>query len=329
MIFSTATSPKDADFIELFKHQVVHNAPYSAFIEKKGININNITNWKEIPAVPTDAFKSNSNPASFDTSKHQVTTFLTSGTTTDKRGSHHFRSTQLYDESIIAGWKSLDIPGLHPDTLFLTPSSNEAPQSSLSHMMETLKSRFSPDAKFLLSEGNLDMDTFSKAIQSQRPISIIGTALAFLQLFENLAVNDEKYTLPTGSWAMETGGYKGTNKSLTKEELYTLFTHHLGLPEEDIWNEYSMTELSSQFYTRGIGAPHRGPAWTRIKVISPETLQPVQSGEMGYLVIYDLANYDSCLAIMTQDLAIYHDERSFTLIGRDPSALPRGCSRSL
>jgi len=127
---------------------------------------------------------------------------------------------------------------------------------------------------------------------------------------------------------METGGYKGTNKSLTKEELYTQFQHYLSIESTHIWNEYSMTELSSQFYTSAIGNPHQGPHWTRIKVIDPETKQPVAPGELGYLVIYDLANIDSCLAILTQDIAIYHNPNSFTLIGRDPSALPRGCSRS-
>jgi hypothetical protein len=67
----------------------------------------------------------------------------------------------------------------------------------------------------------------------------------------------------------------------------------------------------------------------KIRVLDPETDRDVQVGEMGYLVIYDLANSDSVCAIRTQDLAIYHDEYSFTLIGRDPSALPRGCSRSI
>ena len=90
-----------------------------------------------------------------------------------------------------------------------------------------------------------------------------------------------------------------------------------------------MTELSSQFYTNAIGNPHIAPPWTHIEVINPETNLPVLAGETGYLVIYDLANVDSVIGIRTQDLAIYHSPQSFTLIGRDPSALPRGCSRSL
>ena len=253
------------------------------------------------------------------------TTFLTSGTTTDQKGAHHFQTTATYETAIIERWKHCGLPSFNP-TFILTPTAAEAPQSSLSHMMETLRKELVPDAKFIFSNNHIDLDALQLAVAAGKPITLLGTALAFLSLFEQL---DSPLPLPSGSWAMETGGYKGSSKSLTKDQLYTLFNEKLNLSEDCIWNEYSMTELSSQFYTNGIGKPHQAPPWTRILVIDPETNQPVQPGEMGYLVIYDLANLDSCLAIRTQDLAIYHDSQSFTLIGRDPSALPRGCSRSI
>ncbi len=126
---------------------------------------------------------------------------------------------------------------------------------------------------------------------------------------------------------METGGYKGTGRELSKDDLYDLFESHLGLPAECIVNEYSMTELSSQFYTRGLNAPHQCPSWTRTQVINPETLQPADT---GYLTIVDLANVGSCLAIATQDLAKKSTSASqgFHLLGRDPNAIARGCSRA-
>jgi len=90
-----------------------------------------------------------------------------------------------------------------------------------------------------------------------------------------------------------------------------------------------MTELSSQFYTNDLDKPHKAPPWTRVKVVDPETNQQVDPGQTGYLQIYDLANLDSVFAIRTQDLAVFHDHSTFTLIGRDPSAVARGCSRSI
>lgn len=311
-------------FLDLYHHQYRQNLAYRKYCDL--VVIKGVFEIHDIPALPTDAFKHDPNPTSLNAADI-TTTFLTSGTTADTKGSHHFSSTTTYDASIIAGWKYCQLPELH-QTLILTPSSSEAPHSSLSHMMETIKRELAPTATFILSEGKLDHQAIIDFATSGTPLTLLGTALAFLQLFDILETLPP-IQLPAASWALETGGYKGTSRSLTKEKLYQKFHTHLGIPADQIWNEYSMTELSSQFYTRGLGNPHTAPPWTSIKVIHPETNLPVKPGEIGYLIIYDLANIDSVMAIRTQDLAIFHDSQSFTLIGRDPSALPRGCSRSL
>ena len=57
--------------------------------------------------------------------------------------------------------------------------------------------------------------------------------------------------------------------------------------------------------------------------------KPAAEGEVGYLEIIDLANLDSVSVLRTQDLAIATGERSFILIGRDPAAVARGCSRGV
>ncbi len=88
-----------------------------------------------------------------------------------------------------------------------------------------------------------------------------------------------------------------------------------------------MTELSSQFYTRGLCRPHLHAPWARGLVIDPETNTEVSDGATGVLRLFDAANLGSCAAIQTRDLAIRRGEH-FELIGRDPAALPRGCSRA-
>jgi hypothetical protein len=47
------------------------------------------------------------------------------------------------------------------------------------------------------------------------------------------------------------------------------------------------------------------------------------------LRIVDLANLWSAQAVLTQDLAIAKPDGGFLLLGRDPNALPRGCSRAM
>ncbi|MCP5535685.1 MAG: hypothetical protein H7A51_05545 [Akkermansiaceae bacterium] len=317
--------------LRVFKHQFDNNTAYQNHCKALGVAPENLTHWHEIPAVTTDAFKFVECPlVTFPIGQTQKT-FLTSGTTSELKGCHHFPSLDLYDRSITASWQELALP--RPEnSIFLTPEPGHAPHSSLSHMMGVLSDTHSRKSIWAVdASGRLDMESITAAVTGNRPVALLGTALAYLHLFEQLT---HPLTLPPGSWAMETGGYKGTMRQLEKGDLYRMFTNKLGLAPDSIINEYSMTELSSQFYTRGLAHPHTGPSWTRVRVINPFTETDALAGEPGHLVIYDLANLHSVMAIRTQDLAsrsgadLADGRNAFTLLGRDPSALPRGCSRA-
>lgn len=302
----------------IFQFQRENNAPYRQFCKFQKTPAT-LTDWRKIPAVPTGAFrqaKLMAFPAAEATS-----TFRTSGTTGEGYGSHHFASLRLYEASILAAWSALELPAL--PQIVLTQRPGDAPHSSLCHMMGTLGA-LGPQTWCIDSGGGLDLAAVRQAA-STGPVLLLGTALAFLHLFERLG--EERLELAPGSLAMETGGYKGTGRTLAKAELYARFERTLGLKPDAILNEYSMTELSSQWYTRGLGAPHHGPAWTRALVIDPETGRETPDGERGMLRLLDLANLGSVLAIQTQDLAIRRGD-GFELLGRDPTAIPRGCSRS-
>src|SRR5690349_15573504 len=43
--------------LALFAHQFAHNGPYAAFCRARGRTPETVTAWREIPAVPTNAFK--------------------------------------------------------------------------------------------------------------------------------------------------------------------------------------------------------------------------------------------------------------------------------
>lgn len=311
--------------LNLFSSQYHRNTVYQSYCDSIDITPCKINDWHSIPAVTTDTFKLLESPIIAYPANDILHTFTTSGTTQETKGQHHFPSLKNYEQSIIQCWEQLSLP--KPENcIFLTPKPEDSPNSSLAHMMGVLDTTYSATSIWAINhDGGLNIQAIKEAQTSEQPIALLGTALAFLHLFENLSA---PLDLPTGSWAMETGGYKGTQTSLNKEELYEMFHRYLGIKENTIINEYSMTELSSQFYTQGIGKKHTGPSWTRIRVIDPVTGKDAPKGGLGYLVIYDLANVHSVMAIRTQDIAIAHDDRSFTLIGRDPSALPRGCSRS-
>jgi hypothetical protein len=285
-------------------------APYKAYCRA----IKEPSSWPEIPAIPLSAYR-NAPIRSFPADE-TIRSFRTSGTTGEGYGEHHFRSLELYRTAATAGWERA---GLRKDNLFcLLPSPNESPHSSLSCMGGWLAS---PQRFFFK-----DWDKLIVAVsREKKPVVLFGTALAFLDVFEQLG--NREIRLPAGSAAVETGGYKGTKRDLPKSEFYAYFKRHLGIDAKAVWNEYGMTELSSQFYSRGLGNPHRGAPWVRALVIDPESGQECADGETGILRIFDLANTGSCCAIQTRDLAIRRGE-NFELIGRDPAALPRGCSRT-
>jgi len=269
--------------------------------------------WQDIPAVPVAAFKT-SDLRCFPADR-TIRTFETSGTTGGRPGNHHFCSLSLYLHAATRGWLGAGLPA--DAILSLIPRAAEAPRSSLSQMASWL---VPGDRSFFNRREDL-----LRALEDAPKAVLFGTALAFLDFFEGLG--DRSVELPEGSLAVETGGYKGTRRGMPKPELYRLFQKHLGLREDSVWNEYGMTELSSQFYTHGLGRPHLSPHWARGLVVDPGTGAEVEEGETGMLRLFDVANLGSVLAIQTRDLAIRRGG-DFELLGRDPAALPRGCSLS-
>jgi hypothetical protein len=291
------------------------NAPYAKWCGSESAP----KTWREIPVVPQAMFKAYR--ISCFSPDQTTATFLTSGTTGETRGAHHFLNTRLYHAAALAGWRRLRRP--QQRSLILTQSPADAPNSSLVSMFGCLAAEFGGEF-FCDSAGRLDFARLERALQTSEPVALFGTALAFLNLFEWLG--ERRIALPAGSYALETGGFKGSGREIPKADLYALFEKHLALRADDVINEYGMCELSSQFYTNGLGGLHTCGPWMRALVVSPVNSEEVALGGTGVLRIFDLANLGSSLAIQTGDLAIRH-EHGFELLGRAPSEPPRGCSR--
>ena len=246
------------------------------------------------------------------------------GTTAETRGRHYFEETGTYRLSILEGWRSAGLP-VSPRRLFLSRPPRHMPESSLTFMFDTLASD-RPGAEWLFDDdGELHRSVIEEVCAVGEPVLLFGTALAFLGMCEN---KEAPPALPPGSWVFQTGGYKGLHRDTAADDLHALISDVLHVPEDRVINEYGMTELSSQCYAVGAEAAHRAPPWLRVRSIHPETGKAQAPGEAGYLVFYDLANVGSVLAVRTQDFGVALDHSSFFLHGRDPGALPRGCSRS-
>ncbi|HEX2486675.1 MAG TPA: AMP-binding protein [Myxococcota bacterium] len=327
----------DALARDLFAFQVAHCPPYARFCEARGRTPERVASWREIPAVPTGAFKELA-LRSFPPER-TCKVFRTSGTTDERRGALHLDTVTVYEASLGPTFERFVLPDLAPGerALFavLAAAPGEAPDSSLSHMFGALLARRGAEgSRFFVRGGRLDVDALLKALgaaaQRPEPIALCGTAFAFVHLLEALEAGGRALRLPETARLMETGGFKGRARERSRDELYAELEARLGVPPARVVNQYGMTELGSQFYDsvlREPDAPRRklGPPWARARVVDPESGEECAPGEVGLLAVVDLANTGSVLALQTADVARSLGD-GFELVGRAPGAEARGCS---
>jgi hypothetical protein len=327
--------------LELFTLQFKHNSAYRKICEARSLTPEVVEHWTQIPAMPSAVFKELELTSLAP--DERTTTFHSSGTTGQEPGRHFHNAASLavYDASL---WKWFQLHfGDAGELIFLTPNQNAAPRSSLVHMFETVRQKFTlPESNFTgkLSDDNAWTVDFAATTQklnvacdTGKPLTLLGTAFSFVHLLDHLAENHLQFQLPKDSRVMETGGYKNRSRTLPKAELHALITNQLGIATDNIVCEYGMSELSSQAYDCEIHHPppiiqhriFRFPPWARVQIISPESGREAGDGETGLIRVFDLANVFSVAAIQTEDLGIRRGD-GFELAGRAQLAEIRGCS---
>jgi hypothetical protein len=327
--------------LRVFAHQFACNRPYRLYCERRGATPETVRDRRAVPAVPADAFKAAALVCAGPAGARAV--FRTSGTTggADRRGAHHFPELALYDAALRAGFRAHLLPdGARLRIVSLVPPPEAHPDSSLSHMAGEVAGAFGAEGGgwYVTPEGGIEAAGLARALRAAEadaaPVCLFGTAFAFLHWLDGLAPG-ERFRLPEGSRLMDTGGFKGRAREVTRRELYDALTRTLGLPQAWCVNEYGMTELSSQFYDGVAGrAPavearwHAGPGWVRTEATDPESLAPLPHGEVGVLRHHDLANLHSVAAIQTADLGVTSPE-GFRVLGRASGAEARGCSLAM
>lgn len=326
---------------ELFQYQYENNGVYRGVCLQQNLAPDRVTAWREIPAVTTSAFKAV--PLACFPLNEATAVFHTSGTTQQRTGKHYFRTLDFYRAAMrrsFAHWCLA--PHKKMRLFFLGPTAEYFPNSSLGYMFSGLRDEFGDEhsASFFSPDGvnTAALQTaLEKAISENTPVFILGTALALLECMEVLRRGNRIFKLPAGSRILDTGGYKGRQIEVSREEFQNRLSETFGVPREYLLNEYGMTELSSQFYeSRLPGIPnyasrftpyalHSSPPWVRVVAVDPENLTVLPDGATGLLRIFDLANVGSVLAIQTEDLGRAWQDR-LELIGRAHGAELRGCS---
>ncbi|SDD02049.1 Acyl-protein synthetase, LuxE [Paenibacillus sp. UNCCL117] len=328
--------------LEVFAYQFKHIPAYRKYCQARRKSPLTVRSWTEIPPLPIQAFKELT--LSCEPVEEAQAVFMTSGTTqADKRGKNYHPTLEVWDASMAPPFKRYVLPDRERMTIFvLSPAEDVNRNSSLSRYLSRSVELFGePDSRLFFSpERGIDLQEVLAALQRReaegRPVLLMGATFAFVHLLDACEEQGIHIRLPEGSRLFDTGGLKGQAREVTPEELYAHIERHLGVKREDCVNMYGMTELSSQLYDRHIrsrslqekpGHEHEkaGGPWIRTLVLDPDTLKPVADGEPGVLAHFDLANWNSSLAILTEDLG-YRTERGLVLLGRIQGSEARGCS---
>ena len=302
--------------LEVFKHQFKNNKVYRSFCDLINRHPSDVTKVAQIPFLPIEFFKLREVLSSTEKVEE---TFTSSGTTGSVTSKHFVTDINFYKQSYLNGFSHFYGNIKEYTVLALLPNYLERNGSSLVFMVDDLiaKSKNS-DSGFYLN----NLDELAKKIinldKKGQKILLIGVSFALLDLIEK-----QQFKLKN-TIIMETGGMKGRRKELIRNELHQLLQDGFGVDE--IHSEYGMTELLSQAYSKGNGV-YETPPWMKILTRDTEdalTILPTEKA--GGINIIDLANYNSCSFIATQDLGKVYQNGTFEIIGRFDNSDIRGCN---
>lgn len=302
--------------LEVFRHQFTNNKVYRSFCDLLFKHPSEVTTIAEIPFLPIQFFKQREVIASKLSSEIIFTSSGTTGNTTSK---HFVTDISWYTQSYRKAFAKFYGPIEEYVVLALLPNYLEREGSSLVHMVaDFIEQSSHPESGFYLNNLNELARTLSEVDQAGKKVLLIGVSFALLDLIEQ-----HEFSLQN-TVVMETGGMKGRRKELIRQELHQILQKGFGVTT--IHSEYGMTELLSQAYSNGKGI-FKCPAWMRVFVRDTEDpLTLLQTGKSGGINIIDLANYNSCSFIATQDLGKVYSDASFEIIGRFDNSDIRGCN---
>ena len=302
--------------LEIFHYQYRNNLIYREFTDRLAVKISKIKHYLQIPFLPIELFK-----------KFEIITgkakpslvFLSSGTTGSVQSKHYITDVKVYEESFRRCFEIFYGNKSDYCILALLPSYLERENSSLVYMINDLIEKSdNPDSGFYLNNYDELINKLYSLKNSGKKVILFGVTFALLDIAE-------KYSLDFPDLiVIETGGMKGRKKEIIRQELHEILCRGFGV--KTIYSEYGMTELLSQAYSKG-GGIFKTPPWMKILIRDiNDPLTIIGNNKSGGINVIDLANYNSCSFIATQDLGKLFKDGSFEVLGRFDTSDIRGCS---
>ena len=302
--------------LDIYNFQYENNMVYQNYCNMICKDPTDVNEINKIPFLPISFFKTKKILSNDNFER----VFYSSGTTTNSRSKHFISSLKLYQKSFINNFKLNYSDITQYRILALLPNYYDNKDSSLIYMIEKLikltkskESGFFLDDYFNLSKKLIELDT-----KKERKTILIGVPYALLDMidFNQFKLNN--------TIIMETGGMKGRRKEMVRTELHQKLKRGFGVSK--IHSEYGMTELLSQAYSKGDGI-FKTPSWMKVIIRDINDAQNLDfNKKSGAINIIDLANYNSCSFIATDDMGKHVNDDEFELIGRVDNSDIRGCN---
>lgn len=324
--------------LKQFLYQYQENDFYRNLCRSQGINPDQVTNWWQIPAVPTEAFKK-SIIASFPLSETELS-LLTSGTTSpETRGKIYRDKSSL--EIIKKCNYILTKEFLFPDVermrmILLIPSPKVALGMPMAYGLEEAKREFgTAESEYYITPRGLEVDKLITALfevqEKNEPVCVIGATSGFIYLFNICREKGLEFELPEGSRVCDGGGYQGTFGECSRDQYYALVEEFLGVPWHMCVNALGMGESGTNYFDNVLRDFCRGEVvkerhkvdlpWTRTIVVGVRTGKRLPEGELGLIRHYDLTNRATVLAVQTDNIG-YETDKGFEILGRTPNLIP-------
>ena len=302
--------------LDIYNFQYENNMVYQNYCNMICEDPTDVNEINKIPFLPISFFKTKKILSTDNYEK----VFYSSGTTTNSRSKHFISSLKLYQKSFINNFK-LNYSDITQYTILaLLPNYYDNKDSSLIYMIEKLiKLSKSKESGFFLDDYiNLSKKLIELDKKKEKKTILIGVPYALLDMidFNQFQLNN--------TIIMETGGMKGRRKEMVRTELHEKLKRGFGVSK--IHSEYGMTELLSQAYSKGDGI-FKTPSWMKVIIRDINDAQNLDfNKKSGAINIIDLANYNSCSFIATDDMGKYINNDEFELIGRVDNSDVRGCN---
>jgi len=316
-LFSISTEQQFNELaLKAFSFQMKNNPVYREFVSLIKTKTEDIRNYKEIPFLPIQFFKSHR----VCCTPHHQRIFTSSGTSGAITSTHYIAYPEIYTKSYLNCFEYFFGNPENYCILALLPSYLEREGSSLVTMADDLIGKTKhPLSSFYLHDTEKLKLTLNQLKKENQKTILLGVSYALLDLAEDNIELNENFIV------METGGMKGKRREMIKEELHHKLKNGLGV--KTIYSEYGMTELLSQAYSKGEGL-YETPSWMKILIreVSDSKSIILSKNTTGALNVIDLANWYSCPFIATQDIGRQTDKNHFEILGRMDNSDIRGCN---